>query len=213
MSRPLGQALPRGTLLRQRVKDAGESERRSVMGRIGVGTLLRCERGQTSRWSWLTKELTESSPEEMQMNMEQSMCAASGPATQWEQIDWTRCEQKVRRLQARIVKATQEGRHGKVKALHWLLTHSFHGRALAVKRVTHNKAKNTSGVDRAVWRSLAARYRAIDTLRRRGYQPPCLHTEGQWKAETAGDPHDEGPRDAGALPAGAAPHRGDNSRF
>jgi RNA-directed DNA polymerase len=65
------------------------------------------------------------------MNVEQSMCAASGLADQWEQIDWSQCEQKVRRLQARIVKATQEGRHGKVKALQWLLTHSFYGRALA----------------------------------------------------------------------------------
>ena len=61
------------------------------------------------------------------MNMEQSMCAASGPASQWEQIDWSQCERKGRRLQARIVKATQEGRHGKVKALQWLLTHSSVG--------------------------------------------------------------------------------------
>ena len=83
------------------------------------------------------------------MNVEQSMCAASGPAAQWEQIEWSRCEQKVRRLQARIVKATQEGRHNKVKALQWLLTHSFSGRALAVKRVTHNKGKNTPGVERS----------------------------------------------------------------
>jgi len=67
------------------------------------------------------------------MKMEQSMCAASGPAAQWEQIHWSQCEQKGRRLQARIVKATQEGRYGKVKALQWLLTHSFYGRALACK--------------------------------------------------------------------------------
>jgi RNA-directed DNA polymerase len=108
------------------------------------------------------------------MNVEQSMCAASGPAAQWERIDWTQCEQKVRRLQARIVKATQEGRHGKVKALQWLLTHSFHGRALAVKRVTHNKGRNTPGVDGAIWSTPASRYKAIDTLRRRGYQPQPL---------------------------------------
>jgi len=50
------------------------------------------------------------------MNVEQSMCAASDPAAQWEQIEWSRCEQRVRRLQARIVKATQESRHNKVKA-------------------------------------------------------------------------------------------------
>lgn len=108
------------------------------------------------------------------MNVEQSMCAASGPGARWEQIDWSQCEQKVRRLQARIVKATQEGRHGKAKALQWLLTHSFHGRALAVNRVTHNKGKNTPGVDGAIWSTPASRYKAIDTLRRRGYQPQPL---------------------------------------
>ena len=108
------------------------------------------------------------------MNVEQSMCAASGPEAQWVQIDWAQCELKVRRLQERIVKATQEGRHGKVKALQWLLTHSFHGRALAVKRVTHNQGKNTPGVDGAIWSTLASRYKAIDPLRRRGYQPQPL---------------------------------------
>jgi RNA-directed DNA polymerase len=108
------------------------------------------------------------------MNVEQSMCAASGLASQWERIDWSQCEQRVRRLQARIVKATQEGRHGKVKALQWLLTHSFCGRALAVKRVTNNQGKNTPGVDGAIWSTPASRYKAIDTLRRRGYQPQPL---------------------------------------
>src|ERR1700678_3835997 len=108
------------------------------------------------------------------MNVEQSMCAASGLASQWERIDWSQCEQRVRRLQARIVKATQEGRHGKVKALQWLLTHSFCGRALAVKRVTNNQGKNTPGVDGAIWSTPASRHKAIDTLRRRGYQPQPL---------------------------------------
>lgn len=87
------------------------------------------------------------------MNATHLACASSGPAAQWETMNWPHCEREVRRLQARIVKATQEGRHGKVKALQWLLTHSFHGRALAVKRVTHNKGKNTPGVDGAVLRS------------------------------------------------------------
>jgi RNA-directed DNA polymerase len=65
-------------------------------------------------------------------------------------------------------------RHNKVKALQWLLTHSFSGRAMAVKRVTHNKGKNTPGVDGAIWSKPASRYKAIDTLRRRGYQPQPL---------------------------------------
>jgi hypothetical protein len=50
-------------------------------------------------------------------------------------------ERQVRRLQARIVKATQEGRWNKVKALQRLLTCSFSGKALAVKRVTDNSPR------------------------------------------------------------------------
>ena len=42
------------------------------------------------------------------MNVEQSMCAASGPKAQWDQVSWSQCEQKVRRLQARIVKAQRK---------------------------------------------------------------------------------------------------------
>jgi len=40
----------------------------------------------------------------------------------WHAIDWQQAHQNVRRLQARIVKATQAGRWGKVKALQRLLT-------------------------------------------------------------------------------------------
>ncbi len=108
------------------------------------------------------------------MNAIHLACASSGSETQWDQINWPHCERKVRRLQARIVKATREGRWGKVQALQWLLTHSFCGRALAVKRVTHNRGKRTPGVDGAIWTTPASRYRAIDTLRRRGYQPQPL---------------------------------------
>ena len=74
--------------------------------------------------------------EEKQMNVDSSMCASSGRAAHWEQIDWVRCERQVGRLQARIVKAAREGHWGKVKTLQRLLTHSFSGKALAVKRVT-----------------------------------------------------------------------------
>jgi RNA-directed DNA polymerase len=86
-------------------------------------------------------------------------------------MDWNRCQRQVRRLQARIVKATREGRWGKVKALQWLLTHSFSGKALAVKRVTGNQGKKTPGVDRVLWRTPAAKLKAIGSLQRRGYRP------------------------------------------
>ncbi len=95
------------------------------------------------------------------MNAEQPACASSGAATTWEQIDWTRRERSVRRLQARIVKATREGRWGKVKALQRLLTHSFSGKALAVKRVTENQGKRTPGVDGTIWKTPGAKHKAI----------------------------------------------------
>src|SRR5262249_31938686 len=72
--------------------------------------------------------------------------AAPGLApTDWHSIDWRQVWRNVRRLQARIVKATQEGRWGKVRALVYLLTHSFSGRAVAILRVTTNPGAQTPG--------------------------------------------------------------------
>src|SRR5258708_37060226 len=92
----------------------------------------------------------------------------------WTGINWADVQRQVRRLQTRIVKSTQAGRHNKAKALQWLLTHSFSGRALAVKRVTDNKGKRTPGVDGRTWQTPAAKFKSIGTLRRRGYQPQPL---------------------------------------
>ena len=108
------------------------------------------------------------------MNAEQSACASSGKATAWDQIDWSTTERRVRRLQARIVKATQAKRWNKVKALQRLLTCSFSGRALAVKRVTENQGKRTPGVDGAIWKTPGSKHNAIGSLRRRGYRPQPL---------------------------------------
>jgi RNA-directed DNA polymerase len=92
----------------------------------------------------------------------------------WHAIDWHQAYTTVRRLQARIVKATQEGRWGKVKALQRLLTHSFSGKALAVRRVTENHGKNTPGVDRIVWDTPEKKAQAIAALQQRGYHAQPL---------------------------------------
>jgi len=89
----------------------------------------------------------------------------------WHAINWQKAHEEVRRLQARIVKATQEGRWGKVKALQRLLTHSFSGKALAVKRVTENHGRRTPGVDRETWNTPQKKAAAIQTLHSRGYHP------------------------------------------
>jgi RNA-directed DNA polymerase len=108
------------------------------------------------------------------MNVESSMCASSGHTEHWNQLDWSRCQRQVKRLQARIVKATREGRWGKVKALQRLLTHSFAAKALAVKRVTENQGRKTPGVDRVLWRTPAAKSKAIESLQHQGYKPQPL---------------------------------------
>ncbi len=69
--------------------------------------------------------------------------AVSHELTDWHAINWQAVNEQVRRLQARIVKATQEGRWNKVKALQHLLTHSFSGKTLAVRQVTENSGKRT----------------------------------------------------------------------
>jgi RNA-directed DNA polymerase len=100
--------------------------------------------------------------------------AASGEAVDWQAIDWQQVNRNVRRLQARIVQATQEGRWGKVRALQRLLTHSFSGKARAVRRVTENQGKQTPGVDHELWDTPARKGQAIRRLRTRGYRPRPL---------------------------------------
>ena len=111
----------------------------------------------------------------MQMNEIKTSCASTDQTwNNWESIDWNSCEMAVKKLQVRIVKALNEGRHGKVKALQWTLTHSFFAKALAIKRVTSNKGKRTSGVDHVVWATSNTKFQAICDLKRRGYQPQPL---------------------------------------
>ncbi|BCH62508.1 group II intron reverse transcriptase/maturase (plasmid) [Agrobacterium vitis] len=97
--------------------------------------------------------------------------AASREAVSWDQIDWRKAYQHVRWLQMRIAKAVREGRWGKVKVLQRLLTHSFSGKALAVKRVTGNQGKRTPGVDRIIWDTPDKCVRGLLSLKRRGYHP------------------------------------------
>jgi len=89
----------------------------------------------------------------------------------WHQINWYKAVQHVRRVQLHIAKATREGKTGKVKSLQRLLTHSFHAKALAVKRVTENRGKATPGVDGQTWSTPDDKFQAILSLKRKGYKP------------------------------------------
>lgn len=101
-------------------------------------------------------------------------CASSREEAAWTAIDWNKCELHVRKLQARIVKAQKEGRYGRVKALQHLLVTSFEAQALAIRRVTSNKGKRTVGVDNIKWTTPISKYRAVKSLKRKGYKPKPL---------------------------------------
>jgi RNA-directed DNA polymerase len=100
--------------------------------------------------------------------------AAPDRTPDWHSIEWKKVWRTVRRLQVRIVKAVTEGRWNKVKALVYLLTHSFGGRALAILRVVDNAGAKTPGVDGILWNTPKAKSAAFGTLRRHGYQPQPL---------------------------------------
>ena len=99
--------------------------------------------------------------------------AVPNTTVDWHSINWKKVHRTVRRLQARIVKAVRESKWHKVRSLVYLLTHSFSGRAMAIKRVISNDGAKTPGVDGVTWTSEDCN-QAFTQLRRRGYRPQPL---------------------------------------
>ena len=127
----------------------------------------------------------------------QAECASSAKRkTSWKEINFARCERKVRKLQIRIAKAQKERSYNKVKALQHLLVTSFEAKVLAVRKVTANKGKRTAGVDRIIWNTYAKKINAVSSLKR--------------KDETARDSNHERQSHAGSLSDGLGTHYGDN---
>jgi RNA-directed DNA polymerase len=108
------------------------------------------------------------------MTTAQAVGAVSREASEWYSLDWRAINRNVRRLQVRIVQATKASRWGKVRALQHLLTHSYSGKVLAVRRVTENNGKKTPGVDQEIWDTPEKKTQAVHALERRGYQPQPL---------------------------------------
>ena len=163
-----------------RVKEGGESESRPVTGRIGVapthkGNIIPRESGQTSAGSFVTRKLKEMQKQEF---VEKGVAAATGASLRkpmdWHSINWNQVHRNVRRLQSRIVKALKSGQKRKVRALQFILVRSLSARALAVKRVTTNRGKNTPGVDGEIWDTPRKKTQAVKELCSQGYRPQPL---------------------------------------
>jgi hypothetical protein len=123
-----------------RVWDRGGSESHPVMGWIGIFVPTR---------KYADFHMVISSQESFDVFLKEGKqvnalaCAPDDVCLKLGQFnfDWDKHRAIVKKLQVRIVKAQQVGRHNKVKVLQRLLKHSLSARVLAVKRVTENKGK------------------------------------------------------------------------
>jgi RNA-directed DNA polymerase len=109
-------------------------------------------------------------------------------------LTWQKVQSEVKRLQVRIAAggqgwpettakqaqrarsrmrsatAAKLRRHRLVRALQWILAHSFFAKLLAIRRVTSNKGKNTPGVDGVIWKTSRQKMNAVKLLYRHGYR-------------------------------------------
>ena len=125
----------------------------------------------------------------------------------WKQINWEQAETYINRLQIRIVKAVKENKWRLVKRLQYLITHSFCGKAVAVRRVISNKGKNTPGIDGIVWKTDKEKEEAIRTLETKGYRASALRRIyiekfGKKRETSTGYTYHERPCNAGITIAG-----------
>ena len=142
--------------------------------------------------------------------------AAPGRTPDWHSIEWKKVWRTVRRLQARIVKAVAEGRWNKVKALVYLLTHSFSGRALAILRVVSNSGAKTPGVDGVLWNTpevQVGRFQHPASARlSTATAPPGVHSQEQRQTARPRDSHHGRSSHASTPLARSRSHRGISSR-
>jgi len=93
---------------------------------------------------------------------------------QWKSIDWNIVKAVVNKLQSRIAKAVLENRINLVKKLQYLLAKSHYAKLLAIKRVTSNKGKRTSGIDKQLWTTESLKYKNALLLTNKSYKSKPL---------------------------------------
>ena len=107
-----------------RAEESGGSECWPVTGRTGVEEVERRHHPTRKRADFRTVLLHENNCDASTENCaeeRQSTHAHSGSTFAWRDTNWSDCHRRVRSLQLRIVKAWQEGRRRKVRALQGML--------------------------------------------------------------------------------------------
>jgi RNA-directed DNA polymerase len=92
----------------------------------------------------------------------------------WHLIDWGLVQRFVGRLQMRIAQAEMGKDFRRVKNLQRSLVRSWQAKALAVRKVTENQGKRTSGIDRELWPTPEAKWNAVSRLNKPGYRAKPL---------------------------------------
>jgi len=95
--------------------------------------------------------------------------ASTNHAFKWESLNWAMIECKVNRLQSRITKAAKDNKMNLARKLQYLLCRSYYAKLLAVKRITSNKGKRTSGVDKVIWSTSSSKHKSALGLTNKGY--------------------------------------------
>lgn len=80
----------------------------------------------------------------------------------------------VGKAQTRIAQAVIDKDYRRVKRLQRSLVRSWQAKALAVRKVTNNQGKRTSGIDRKLWDTPLSKWNAIKRLRQQGYKASPL---------------------------------------
>ena len=81
--------------------------------------------------------------------------------SEWHSIDWKAVQAFVGKAQARIAQAELEKDFIRVNRLQRNLIRSWQAKALAVRKVTENQGKRTSGVDRELWDTPSKKWEAV----------------------------------------------------
>lgn len=97
--------------------------------------------------------------------------APSDESIDWQSIDWKAVMQFVGKAQSVIAQAETEKDFRRVARLTRSLIRSWQAKALAVRKVTDNKGKRTSGIDRVLWDTPKKKWNAISCLNSKRYRP------------------------------------------
>lgn len=102
--------------------------------------------------------------EEAGGNTSKADAASSNKPSDWHSIDWKLVMKFVGKAQQRIAQAAMDKDFRRVARLQRNLVRSRQAKALAVKKVTTNRGKRTSGIDRELWGTPKSKWAAVCRL-------------------------------------------------